>query len=112
LVPIRQAGVRDSSDFYPAVDDVTNPANSSRPSPSQTSQISGRRALALSLLDLCFFEFNAIVFLDDDLLGAGARIFLRDVENARSGTAQKLDFLRGWFGHGRLISVLWGFAAI
>ena len=56
------------------------------------------------LLDLAFLEFHMlardrIVFLDDEFFRHGARVLLRDVEEASSCRAQQFDLVCGWLCH-------------
>src|SRR5690606_23990501 len=61
------------------------------------------------LLDLAFLELDMlardrIVFLHRQLVGHGARILLRHVEEARVGGADELDLDGGGLGHGGLLT--------
>jgi hypothetical protein len=63
------------------------------------------------LLDFTFFEIHVlacdrIVFFEHQLFGRRPRILFCDVEEAGSGCAGQLDFLRDWLRHGGLGSQL------
>jgi hypothetical protein len=63
------------------------------------------RPVCVGLLDLAFFKVdvlarNRIVFLENQLFRARARVLLGHVEVACAGRAEELDLLGCWLRHG------------